>query len=368
MTLLATDRYRLAMRELTWNPDRHRRQPRRPRPGPHAVRDRPQPRRRRLDRRRARRPPPAVTGSSASRPAAAAPPPASSTASTPRSPRSSRRPPRPRPSSAPPSSSRPSSASPSSPSATPRCGCASPSGQVAIEAGTGDDAQASEAVECTLTGPEIEIAFNPHLPARRPRRGRHRLDPDVLHPGLAPGRALRPGERRRRGRHLVPLRPHAGPLRLLTRGPRPVRRRCRGVACGAASRHLDEGAPGCSSDWSAWARWAATCASGCAAPATRSSATTATRPSRTPAPSPTWSRSSTAPRVVWVMVPHGAPDPRHRRRPRRPARQGRPRHRRRQQQVDRRRREREAPREPRASGTSTAVSPAASGASRTATA
>jgi DNA polymerase-3 subunit beta len=34
-------------------------------------------------------------------------------------------------------------------------------GQVAIEAGTGDDAQASEAVESTLSGPEIEIAFNP---------------------------------------------------------------------------------------------------------------------------------------------------------------------------------------------------------------
>ncbi len=34
-------------------------------------------------------------------------------------------------------------------------------GQVAIEAGTGDDAQASEAVECTLTGPAVEIAFNP---------------------------------------------------------------------------------------------------------------------------------------------------------------------------------------------------------------
>ena len=34
-------------------------------------------------------------------------------------------------------------------------------GQVAIEAGTGDDAQASEAVECALTGPDIEIAFNP---------------------------------------------------------------------------------------------------------------------------------------------------------------------------------------------------------------
>ncbi|WP_265442620.1 DNA polymerase III subunit beta [Flexivirga meconopsidis] len=36
-------------------------------------------------------------------------------------------------------------------------------GQVAIEAGQGDDAQASEAVEATLTGPELEIAFNPQF-------------------------------------------------------------------------------------------------------------------------------------------------------------------------------------------------------------
>lgn len=34
-------------------------------------------------------------------------------------------------------------------------------GQVTIEAGAGDDAQASEAVEATLHGPEIQIAFNP---------------------------------------------------------------------------------------------------------------------------------------------------------------------------------------------------------------
>ncbi|HEX6057320.1 MAG TPA: DNA polymerase III subunit beta [Intrasporangium sp.] len=34
-------------------------------------------------------------------------------------------------------------------------------GQVTIEAGTGDDAQASEAVEAILHGPEIQIAFNP---------------------------------------------------------------------------------------------------------------------------------------------------------------------------------------------------------------
>ena len=36
-------------------------------------------------------------------------------------------------------------------------------GQVVIEAGTGDGAQASEAVEAVLTGPEIEIAFNPQF-------------------------------------------------------------------------------------------------------------------------------------------------------------------------------------------------------------
>ncbi len=36
-------------------------------------------------------------------------------------------------------------------------------GQVVIEAGAGDDAQASEAVEAVMTGPEIEIAFNPQF-------------------------------------------------------------------------------------------------------------------------------------------------------------------------------------------------------------
>jgi DNA polymerase-3 subunit beta len=36
-------------------------------------------------------------------------------------------------------------------------------GQVAIEAGSGEDAQGSEAVEATLTGPELEIAFNPQF-------------------------------------------------------------------------------------------------------------------------------------------------------------------------------------------------------------
>ena len=125
MTLLATDRYRLAMRELHWNPELDRRQPRRADPGPHAVRHRA------LARAPAARstsrsaPPPAATGWSASRPGSAAPPPACSTASTRRSPRSSPPPPRPSRSSRRPTSSRPSSAWRWSPSATPRCGCGS---------------------------------------------------------------------------------------------------------------------------------------------------------------------------------------------------------------------------------------------------
>nr|NLD40293.1 DNA polymerase III subunit beta [Actinomycetales bacterium] len=36
-------------------------------------------------------------------------------------------------------------------------------GMVTLEAGQGDDAQASEAIECTLTGEEITTAFNPNL-------------------------------------------------------------------------------------------------------------------------------------------------------------------------------------------------------------
>lgn len=36
-------------------------------------------------------------------------------------------------------------------------------GQLTIDAGTGEDAQATEVVETTLTGPELETAFNPHF-------------------------------------------------------------------------------------------------------------------------------------------------------------------------------------------------------------
>ena len=151
------------MRELTWNPERHRRQPRRPGPRPHPVRHRQGARRRPARSRSRSAAPPAATGWSASRPVSGARRPACSTASTPRSPRSSR------PASTPRRSSRP----PTLVEAVKRVALVAErntpvrlrftDGQVAIEAGTGDDAQASEAVEATLTGPEIEIAFNPQF-------------------------------------------------------------------------------------------------------------------------------------------------------------------------------------------------------------
>ena len=86
-------------------------------------------------------------------------------------------------------------------------------GQVAIEAGTGDDAQASEAVEATLTGPDIEIAFNPHFlldgsapsaPRTRGCRSPSRAAPAVL---------VRPGRGRRRPRRELPYVLDAGAFR-----------------------------------------------------------------------------------------------------------------------------------------------------------
>ena len=58
-------------------------------------------------------------------------------------------------------SSRRSSGSRWSPSATPRSGCRSPDGEVTLEAGAGEDAQASESLDASMTGDDISIAFNP---------------------------------------------------------------------------------------------------------------------------------------------------------------------------------------------------------------
>ena len=160
ITLLATDRYRLAMRELTGAPGA-RRQPRRAHPGPHALRHGQGARRLRLvelalagrRRRRAR---------SASRPVSAARRPGCSTASTPRSPRSSP------PTSTPRRSSRP-----------PRCrgGQARRPGRRAQHPGAAEVHRRARSPSRPagrrrpglrggrghLHGDEIEIAFNPQF-------------------------------------------------------------------------------------------------------------------------------------------------------------------------------------------------------------
>ena len=90
-------------------------------------------------------------------------------------------------------------------------------GQVAIEAGTGDDAQASEAVEATLNGPEIQIAFNPQFLLD----GLHAVGTawsrlsftQPSRPAVLTGQA----EADSRARHQLPLRPHARPFRQLSR-------------------------------------------------------------------------------------------------------------------------------------------------------
>jgi DNA polymerase-3 subunit beta len=161
VTFLATDRYRLAMREFTWNPSDG--------DASHVALI---PARTLAETARARWArvarwpwrsgrPPAATGSSASRPGSGTARPGCSTANTPRSPRSSR------------ATSETEAVVKTADliEAVKRVALVAErntpvrlrfsDGQVDIEAGTGDDAQASEAVEASLDGPEIEIAFNP---------------------------------------------------------------------------------------------------------------------------------------------------------------------------------------------------------------
>ena len=90
-------------------------------------------------------------------------------------------------------------------------------GQVAIEAGTGDDAQASEAVEATLNGPEIQIAFNPQFLLD----GLHAVGTawsrlsftQPSRPAVLTGQAEADCD----ADATLPLRPHAGAFRQLTR-------------------------------------------------------------------------------------------------------------------------------------------------------
>ena len=191
-------------------------------------------------------------------------------------------------------------------------------GQVAIEAGTGDDAQASEAVEATLTGPDIEIAFNPHflldgLGAVGTTYARLSFT-QPSRPAVLTGQAEADGD----SDDELPLRPHAGAFRQLSRKLSPLPYACGGGSLtpqSASPHHLAgrdlwsqyrppalvgrssrKGQP-CSSVSSVSARWAATCASGCAAPVTRSSASTATPRSPTCATMAAMVKALDAPRT-----------------------------------------------------------------------
>ena len=85
-------------------------------------------------------------------------------------------------------------------------------GQVAIEAGTGDDAQASEAVEATLTGPDIEIAFNPQFLLDGLGAVGTAVQPAVVHPAAAARRSC-PGRPSRTARPTTSYRYVLMPVR-----------------------------------------------------------------------------------------------------------------------------------------------------------
>ena len=153
-------------------------------------------------------------------------------------------------------------------------------GVLTLDAGSGDEAQASESIEATIDGEDITTGLQPAVPARRPRRDRPGRRRARVHAGLQAGRDQR---RARRGRqHLaVPLPADAAPPALLTHRAPPA---------GPAARHHRRELAW-TSDSSDSARWAATCAPACATRGTPSSATTATPTSATPPASRRWSSS-----------------------------------------------------------------------------
>ena len=168
-------------------------------------------------------------------------------------------------------------------------------GVLTLDAGSGDEAQASESIEAEIDGEAITTGFNPQflldgltaIDEADRRAG--------LHPVLQAGRdqrLVRPASTASRG---VPLPADAAPPALLT-GYRPLSRR----------RSL-----GCTSVWSGSARWAATCAPGCATPAI-----TVVGYDRNPDLADVGSLAEMVEalpgpdggaRVVWVMVPAGDP-------------------------------------------------------------
>ncbi len=151
-------------------------------------------------------------------------------------------------------------------------------GELLLEAGSGDEAQASEVLESSLDGRRHRDRVQPDLPARRAGRAGHLARSPRVHDLDEAGGHHR--LERRRGNSLgLPAPADAGPPLGLTgprahrSGPSPPRTRGRIAACRSDS-------------WGS-AAWAATWWSGSARPATRPSGTTATPPS------PTWAAWTT---------------------------------------------------------------------------
>ena len=211
MTLLATDRYRLAMRELTWNPTATDASHVALIPARTLSDTATLARRQRLDRRRARhRRRRRRAGRLRGRSAAHDDP-----AARRRVPQGHLDLPHQRRDRVGHQDGRPgrgrSSASPWSPSATPRCACSSPTARSPSRPAPATTPRRPRRSRPTLTGPEIEIAFNPHLPARRARRRRHDLQRGLSFTQASPARGAhrsgRGGRRVRRHRYRYVLMP-----------------------------------------------------------------------------------------------------------------------------------------------------------------
>ena len=162
-------------------------------------------------------------------------------------------------------------------------------GVLTLDAGSGDEAQASESIEATIEGEDLTTGFNPQFLLD----GLTAIDEAVVE--LAFTQASKPvvisGSIGEDGEDPgVPLPAHAAPPAVLTSAPVPR-----------------EGEPDGHSDSSASARWAATCGPVSATPATPSSATTTTPTSPTSNSLAELVEELPSPKVVWVMVPAGGP-------------------------------------------------------------
>ena len=291
ITMAATDRYRLAVRDLAWTPGADRPVGHRAGAGPHPGRHREVAGLGRQGHRRAGPPAAPATAWSASRAPAGARRPGCSTASSrstsrccPRSPRAS-------------------------PPSTP------PPGRVGTPGGAGRRAQHPDPAELHRRrghprGRQRGRGAGLGVPRRRAHGRRHL---DRVQPGVPARRSERPG-RAATPSCGSPPRPGRPSSRARTAPTRPRATTTATCSCrsGSPAEHQRPVAgqarrrprspelrrqPAWRSDSSASDAWAATCASGCAGPATPSSATTATRRSATPPASRTW--SSGCPRPRW---------------------------------------------------------------------